>query len=65
MGEWETSQTATTPSAMLSNHNLFNLRKPVMINSQVNSCTIVEFNLLAYLARQDKTPYVAFLLEQG
>merc|ERR1712212_1307563 len=33
--------------------------------AEVNSCTIVEFNLLSILVYNDKTPYVAFLLEQG
>jgi len=33
---------------------------------EVNSCTIVEYNLLAYLAHRDKAAaHVAFLLEQG
>jgi len=33
--------------------------------AEVNSCTIVEFNLLSILVYNDKTPHVAFLLEQG
>ena len=39
--------------------------RPLIIWSQVNSCTIVEFNLLSILAVKDKTSHVAFLLEQG
>merc|ERR1719295_1301757 len=33
--------------------------------AEVNSCTIVDFNLLSILVYKDKTPHVAFLLEQG
>ena len=44
---------------------LSNCRKTITVLSQVNSCTIVEFNLLQILAFKDRAAHVAFLLKQG